>query len=154
MKRESAEQFNREVDGYRNALLFYARKSDWEEFKTKAGRLFDYVESVEYQELERRFSKIFNGILAVLALTIIVLFGVDFTVHPEWTRLKDAFILSSLAGGSFELYFFLNYRRYAGSRTFHYRKRREKFIHAIERDFRSYVLQLHREERRDMKIAA
>jgi hypothetical protein len=141
MKRELAEQFNREVDGYRNALLFYARKSDWEEFKTKAGRLFDYVESIEFSELERRFFKVFTPILAALGLAVLLLFGVDFEVHPEWMHLKNTFILSALATCSFEIYFYFDFRMYLGIKTSNYKKRRERFVRDIEQDFRSFALQ-------------
>lgn len=154
MKTESAERFSREVDSYRSALLFYARNSDWAEFKEKAGRFFDYVESIEFHELERKFYNIFNGILMALAIAVIVLFGVDFTVHREWSKLRDVFILAALAGGSFELYFFLNYRGYTDTRSFYYRKRREKFIRAIEQDFRSYILRIGQEDQPDMRMAA
>jgi hypothetical protein len=141
MKRELAEQFNQEVDNYRKALLFYARKCDWEEFKAKAGRLFDYVEAIEFSELERRFFTIFNPILAVLGLAVFALFGVDFEVHPEWLRLKDTFVLASIAASSFELYFFLDFRMYMDIKTSCYKKRRENFIRDIEQDFRGIALQ-------------
>jgi hypothetical protein len=141
MQRERAEQFNREVDNYRKALLYYARKCDWETFEAKAGRLFDYVESIEFMELERRFYKVFNLILAVLVLAVIGLITVDFGVHQELTRLKNVFILSMVAVSSFELYFYLNYRMYAGVKTQYSKKRRENFIRNIERDFRSYTAQ-------------
>jgi Na+/H+ antiporter NhaC len=142
MKKELAEQFSREVESYRKALLFYARKNDWEEFKTKAGRLFDYVESIEHVELERRFFSVFYVILAALVLTVIALFGINFGISPELMRLKNTVLLAALVVGSFELYFFINYRTYAATRTSIYTERRENFIRGIERDFRSFNLQL------------
>jgi hypothetical protein len=108
MKKELAEQFNQEVASYRNALLSCARTCDWEAFK--AGRLFDYVETVEFMELERRFFNIFNLLLSVLVLAVIGLFSVDFDVHQELMRLKNAFVTCAVAVSSFELYFFLDYR--------------------------------------------
>src|SRR5512142_975493 len=97
MKRELAERFNREVENHRKALLYYARKCDWETFKAKAGRLFDYVESVEFRELERRFYSIFNLILGFLVLAVIGLMMVDFQVHQELLRFKNTFVVSALA---------------------------------------------------------
>lgn len=144
MKRELAEQFNQEVDNYRKALLFYARKCDWETFKAKAGRMFDYVESVEFRELERRFFRVFNLILGILVLAVIGLFSVDFGVNQELMRLKNFFIVSALAVSSFELYFFIDYRMYINFKTFSFRKRREKFIRGIEQDFRRYAVQSER----------
>ncbi len=141
MKKELAERFNEEVDSYRNALLNCARKRDWETFKDKAGRLFDYVESIEFQELERRFFTIFSSILALLVLAVIALLSVDFQVHQELLRLKGAFILFALAASSFELYFFVNYRMYAEIKTTNYKKRRDHFIKNIEQDFRGYTAQ-------------
>jgi len=69
MKRELNERFNYEVDRYRKALLFYAKQCQWDTFKANAGRLFDYVESIEMSEIERRFfniSKIIVGQQAYL----------------------------------------------------------------------------------------
>ncbi len=144
MKKELAEQFNREVDGDRNALLSCARKCDWESFKAKAGKLFDYMESIEYSELERRFFTVFTPILIVLSLAIVALFGVDFDANPELQRLKQSFIAAAIAGSSFELYFFLDFRMYVDIKTSFYKKRREKFIRDIEQDFRGYTIQARR----------
>jgi hypothetical protein len=141
MRKELAELFNQEVEGYRKGLLYYARKRDWETFEEKAGRLFDFVESTEFRELERRFFTVFNLILAVLALAVIALVGVDFQVHQELLRLKSGFILSALAASSFELYFFIDYRMFIGIKNFSYKRRRENFIKGIEQDFRSYAVQ-------------
>lgn len=139
MKREFADQFNQEVDGYRKALLYYARQCDWEAFKARAGRLFDYVESVEFQELERRFFKTFNLVLAALVLAVIALCGVDFNAHQELLSLKNAFVLAAIGASSFELYFFFDYRMYCDIKTFCYKKRRENFIRNMEQDFRSFA---------------
>lgn len=141
MKKELAELFNKEVESYRNGLLYYARKRDWETFEDKAGRLFDYVESIEFRELERRFFTVFNLILAVLVLAVIMLFSVDFQVHTELLRLKGGFILSAVAVSSFELYFYIDYRMFIGIKTFSYKRRRENFIKGIEQDFQSYAVQ-------------
>ncbi len=144
MKRELAEQFNREVETYRKALLFYARKCDWEEFKAKAGRLFDYVESVELSETERRFSMVFNSLLAVLGLAVLALFGVDFSAHTGLQGMKQVFILTSIAGSTFELYFYLDFRIYREARTSFYGRRRAKFIRGLEQDFQTYAVQAER----------
>jgi hypothetical protein len=144
MKRELAERFNQEVENHRKALLYYARNCDWETFEAKAGRLFDYVESIEFQELERRFFTVFNMILAVLAVGVIALLTVNFEAHQDLLRLKHAFILSALAVSSFELYFFLDYRIYIHVKSYSFKKRRENFIRNIERDFRSYSAQSER----------
>ena len=141
MKKERAEKFSREVESYRKALLFCAKACDWEEFKAKAGRLFDYVETVERVELERRFFTVFSVILAALVLTVIALFSVNFEVSPESMRLKNTVLFIAIAASTFELYFFINYRTYAGTRTSLYKERREKFIKNIEQDFRSFALQ-------------
>lgn len=145
MERELAEQFNREVETYRKALLFYARKCDWEEFKAKAGRLFDYVESIEFSELERRFFHAFTLLLAVLGLAVIALFSMDVTLYPGLLlRLKNTLVLAALGASSFELYFYINYRMYVGQRRLYSKKRREKFIREIEQDFQAYAVQAER----------
>jgi hypothetical protein len=141
MKRRLEKQFNHDVENYRKALLYHARTSDWETFKAKAGRMFDYVEAIEYSELERRFFKNFNAILVVLIVMVVSLFNIDFAVTPELMRLKNAFVLVGLGMSSFELYFYVDYRIYMRVKTVHYSERRERFIKNIESDFRSYVLQ-------------
>jgi hypothetical protein len=144
MRTGMEKQFNQEVENYRKALLYHARISDWETFKAKAGKMFDYVEAIEYSELERRFFTNFNVILAVLAAIVVALFMVDFAVTPELLRLKNTMILASLGASSFELYFYLDYKIYMKVKVRHYTDRREKFIRNIEKDFRSYVLQAER----------
>ena len=138
MKKELAEIFNRDVEIFRSGLLYYARKCDWATFQKKAGMMFDYVESIEFRELERRFYMVFNLILAILVLGVIALFSVDFQAHQQLLRLKSGFILSSVAVSSFELYFYIDYRLFIGMKTFSYKKRRENFIKGIEQDFRHY----------------
>ena len=144
MKKGLEQQFNNEVENYRKALLYHARISDWETFKAKAGKMFDYVEAIEYSELERRFFTHFNVILVVLAVIVLALFKVDFAVTPALLRLKNAMVLAGLGISSFELYFYLDYKIYVRVKTVHYRERREKFIRNIEKDFQSYVFQAER----------
>jgi len=137
VRREHAEQFSREMEEYRRALLHYAGASEWDEFKARAGRLFDYVESIEFSEIERRFFHVFSAILAFLILVVMVLFNYDFASNAELLRLKNAFILVALGASSFELYFYLNYRLYMGARTANSRRRREVFIREMIQDFRT-----------------
>ncbi|HYA89023.1 MAG TPA: hypothetical protein VEI57_18445 [Nitrospirota bacterium] len=141
MKKGLAELFNKEVESYRSWLLYYARKCDWETFEEKAGRMFDFVESIEIKELERRFYLVFNLILAALVMGVVLLFCVDYQAHQELLRLKSSFILFAVAVSSFELYFFIDYRMFIGSKTFTYKQRREKFIKGIEKDFRRYAIE-------------
>ena len=139
MKKEHAEQFNRDIEQYRTALLYYARACDWENFKERAGRLFDYVEAVEYREVERRFYRIFNMILGFLVLTVIGIMTVDFSAYEGLINLKQKFLLSALAVGSYEVYIFRNYRKYAEVKSVQYDTRRRNFIQGIEQDFRGYA---------------
>ncbi len=141
MTKEWRVQFNQNVENYRRILLYHARISDWENFKAKAGRMFDYLESIEYSQLERRFFKHFNVVLAVLVAIAVALFKVDFDVAPELLRIKNLMVLGGLGIGSFELFFYINYRTYVRVRTVNYAQRRERFIRNIEQDFRSYVVQ-------------
>ena len=144
MKRQLAERFNHEVENHRKALIYYARKCDWETFQAKAGRLFDYVESIEFRELERRFYSVFSLVLGFLVLAVIGLVTVDFQMYQELPRLKTAFVMSAIAVSSFELYFYVDYRMYIDVKTRCYRKRRETFIREIERDFRGFAVQKER----------
>ena len=141
MKRGLEKQFNQDVEHYRKALLYHARIRDWETFKAKAGRLFDYVEAIEYSELERRFFKNFNVILVMLIVIIVVLFSINMGATPELMQLKNAIVLVGLGMSSFEVYFYVDYKIYIKVKTVHYAERRERFIRNIESDFRSSVLQ-------------
>jgi hypothetical protein len=140
MKRELKKQFNQDVENYRKAFLYHARIRDWETFKTKTGRMFDYVEAIERSELERRFFKNFNVILVMLSVIVIALFNIHVGVTPELMRLKNAFVMVGLWMSSFEVYFYVDYRIYMRVKTVHYAERRERFIRKIESDFRSRVL--------------
>ena len=141
MTRELARQFNEEVEQYRRSLVYFARKREWDEFKQRAGGLFDYVEEVEATERERRFFSVFNTILALLAVSVVVLFSMDPGVHPEWPQYRNALIPACLAASGFELYFFLNFRWYAEMRKAGFQRRRQRFIRNIEQDFRSFTVQ-------------
>jgi hypothetical protein len=136
------QQFNQEVENYRKALLYHARTCDWETFKAKAGKMFDYVEAIEYSELERRFFTNFNVILAVLVVIIAALFKVDFAVTPELVRLKNIMVLAGLGVSSFEPYFYPDYKIHEGQ-TVHYSERRENRV-KYRKDFRNYVVQSER----------
>ena len=59
MDKRMADTFNGEVEAYRRALIYFARKCDWVEFKARAGRLFDYLELVEAVVRERKFFRVF-----------------------------------------------------------------------------------------------
>ena len=144
MRKGLEKQFNEEVENYRKALLYHAQISDWETFKAKAGKMFDYVEAIEYAELERRFFTNFNVILIALIAIVVALIKVDFAVTPELLRLKNTMVLTGLGVSSFELYFYINYKIYMRAKAVYYPERREKFIRTIEKDFRAYVLQAER----------
>jgi hypothetical protein len=144
MRKGLEKQFNEEVETYRKALLYHARTSDWETFKARAGKMFDYVEAIEYSELERRFFTNFNVVLTFLIAIVVALFMVDFAVTPELLRLKNSMVLTGIGASSFELYFYLDYKIYIRVKTERYPQRREKFIRNIENDFRTYVLQAER----------
>ncbi len=140
MKYEQAQRFNQEVEAYRRALLWSARTSNWEAFKSKAAKLFDYVESVEHIELEKRFFSIFYAVLGLLVLVVIALAGVNFEISPDLIKLKNTVIVAALATSGFELYFFLNYQWYLSARISIYQERRERFVRAIESDFRGFAI--------------
>ena len=141
MKQELKKQFNHEVETYRKSLLYYAKKADWATFEAKAGRMFDYMESIEFQELERRFFTTFNLILGALILAVAGFLSMDFEVHQELQQMRGSFLFCALAVCSFELYFYLDYRIYMNIKTTYYPQRRSRFIQGIEADFRSYTSQ-------------
>ncbi len=139
MTRELAKQFNSDVEQYRRSLLYFAGHCNWEEFKVRAGRLFEYVERIEASERERRFYTVFFCILGALGLGIVILLGIDPWVLAGPDQRQTLFVIA-LAGCGFELFFYLNFRRYAEVRMAGFRRRREMFIRNIERDFRSFAI--------------
>lgn len=136
MDNELYKRFNEEVNRYKNSLLFYAKKCEWETFKVNAGRLFDYVESIETSVIEKKFIRITKMILAVLFFIVVLIFKMNPDMYPELARVKELMILMAIAGCCFEVYFFYNFRTYMRSKTVFYKKRRERFIRDIERDFK------------------
>ena len=141
MKKEHAEQFNQEVDRYRTALLTAARISDWGAFKTRAGKLFDYIETVESSERERKFFSVFNAFLSVLVAVVVMLLAMDFIATTAALEVRRTCILMALAGSGFELFFFVDFRLYNEARKSDYARRRQRFILGIEQDFRSLACQ-------------
>lgn len=131
------EAFNEEIEKYRRILMSSAKKGEWNTFKVNAGRLFDYVESIEMAVLEKKFLRISRVIMFVLFLSLILILRMGFDIQEEIMRLRKLVILTAFGGSSFQLYFFLNFRWYLDHKTACYRRRRERFIKNIEQDFRS-----------------
>jgi hypothetical protein len=140
MKADMHQKFNDEITRYKNSLLFYARKCDWETFKVNPGRLFDYVESIEMSEIERRFLNISKIVVLILFTAVVVIFKMNPDLFPQAERIKELLTLSAISGCCFEIYFFFNFTKYMQGRTAYYKKRREKFIRTIENDFRNFSL--------------
>ena len=136
MKKELFESFNAEVERYRKALLFYAKTSEWETFKKKAESLFDYIESIEISEVQRRFYLIFSLIFASLACMVILIFSIHFQVNAQLLQYRTPALLFAASIGCFEMYFYANFRYYMQVKAKFYEKRKERFILDIEHDFR------------------
>ena len=140
MKREIHNKFNEEVNRYRKALLFHAKKCDWGTFKLNAGRLFDYVEAIEMSEIERRFFAITKGVVAILFFMVLFIVKMNPHLYPQLERLNELMTIAAVAVCCFEVYFFYNFRIYMTTKTALYNKRRETFIRDIEQDFREMAL--------------
>ncbi len=140
MNRTVHKTFNKEVSRYKNSLLFYAKQCDWETFKSKAGSLFDYIESVEIREIERKFFKIFKIILSVLFFAVFFIISVNPDANPELSRVKEIMIIAALAGCCYELYLFISFRFFMKHKKHFYTKRRERFIINIQGDFRDIIV--------------
>ncbi len=141
MEKELAEKFNDVVERYRQALLHYARQCDWDMFKTKAGSLFDYVEVIELSEIERRFFRVFKSVLVVLVLAVAAIVNMDITVRPDLQRLRYTVIVLGIAGSCFEVYFFLTFRWFMVAKSLYHKKRKDRFIRNMEKDFRDFIAQ-------------
>ena len=142
MNKEFNNKFNEEINRYKKALLFYSRKCDWDTFKDNAGRLFDYCESIEASAIEKKFFKITKMIVAALIFMVIIIVKMNPDMYPRLARVNELMTLIAIATCCFEVYFFYNFRMYMKGKTIYYKKRREKFIRNIERDFKESSAQL------------
>lgn len=140
MDKELSIKFNEEVHRYRNALLFHAKQSEWDIFKSNAGSLFDYIESIEMSEFKRRFVRVMKILSVVLLFMVAVIWQI--TVYPELEKVKDVILLLSIAGCCFGVYFFFNFRIYLKSKVKLYEKRKQKFIREVENDFREMTVSI------------
>jgi hypothetical protein len=136
VKKEQAARFSEEMEQYRRALSHFALQGDWAAFRSRAGSLFDYVETVETAERERRFFLLFGAVLAVLIAAVVAIVGIEPGVHPKWPHYRNLLVLMSALGSSFEVYFFINFRLYTDERMLCCKQRREVFLQGIESDFR------------------
>jgi hypothetical protein len=137
MEKRLNEAFNQEVENYRRILLNCAGKNEWNSFTVSAGKLFDYVESIEMAVLEKKFFRISGVVMCILFLSVALIVGMSFDIKEEIIRIRKLMILAALMGSSFQLYFFVNFWRYMGQKMTYYERRRERFIKNIEQDFRS-----------------
>lgn len=140
MDQEFANRINEEVERYKNALLRDAKESEWQSFKSKAGKLFDYLEAIELSEIQRKFSRMFKVIFVVLVMIIVIILKMNGEAYPALLRFKNSMVITAIAGSCFELYFFLDFRLYV-ERMSWYKQRREQFIRDIEEDFKEIIVQ-------------
>lgn len=129
--------FNEEVNKYRNLLLSCARKSEWSSFKANAGKLFDYIESIEMLVLKKKFFRISKVIMIALVFVVAAVCLMDPAMQCEIPRIRELLILAGIMGCCFQLYFFLNFRTYIERKMTSYKLRRESFIRSIEADFKT-----------------
>lgn len=137
MNDETNRKFNEEITRYKNTLLFYAKKCEWDTFKINAGKLFDYCESFEARAVQNEFFKISKIVVAGLFFMLLVIIKIDPDVYPGFARAKELLTLIAIAGCCFEVYFFFNFRTYMQGKTLYYKKRRDKFIRNILMDFQN-----------------
>jgi hypothetical protein len=139
MRRDMYTAFNAEINRYRDALYYYAQRNEWQTFKANAGKLFDYCETVEASEIERRFIRIFWIIIGVVITGLFLMIRIEPGTLPGFQNVKRLIFFMTFAGSCFDLYFYLNFRVYMNQKIVHYKKRKEHFIIAIEEDFRTDV---------------
>ncbi len=141
MEKELHAAFNEEVNRYRNILLYCARRKEWETFKLNAGKLFDYVESIEMSETQKRFLRVFAIVMAVLFCVAALILGFDPAPYGEEViKVRQLMTVMAILGCCFELFFFASFRHYMENKTVSYKKRRSLFISIIERDFNEICL--------------
>lgn len=140
MRKEMNDKINEEVVRYKKALIFYAKQCEWDTFKVKAGKLFDYLEYIEMSEFERKFFNISKIIAAVLIFMVLLIIKINPGAYPGLVKVKELMILLAIGGCCFEVHFLFNFRMYKKGKTIYYKKRRERFIRDIERDFRDIII--------------
>ncbi|MBI5739827.1 MAG: hypothetical protein HZA16_03815 [Nitrospirae bacterium] len=142
MNEEFNQRFSEEVNRYKNALLFCAKQCEWETFKVNAGRLFDYVESIEMSETERRFFNISKIVVFILCIVVLFILKMNLIIiSPAIARIRELITIAAVGIGCFEMYFFFNFRMYMKAKKSFYKKRRERFISDIEKDFKDIITQ-------------
>ncbi len=147
MQKELADRFNDNVERYRLALLEHASKREWDRFKTKAGNLFDYVEVVEVSEIERRFFRIFKSVLIVLVAVFGAIANMNTAVHPDLQQVRYSITVLAIAGICFEVYSYMTFRSFMIAKSLYRKKRKERFVRGIERDFREIAFDSRQVER-------
>src|SRR5512147_145093 len=128
MERSLEKAFNEEVNKYRTILLSCAKKSEWNTFKMNAGKLFDYVESIEMSVLEKKFYSVSSVIMGLLVIVVVAVWKINPAIHYEIQRVRELMIMAGIGGCSYQFYFFLNFRMYMGGKMTYYKYRRERFI--------------------------
>jgi len=128
MDQEFANRINEEIERYKNALLNDARENEWQGFKSKAGKHFDYLEGIELSEIQRKFSRMFKIILVVLVMIIVIILKMNGEAYPALLRFKDSMVITAIAGSCFEPYFFMDFRLYVEHKISWY-KHKEGTIH-------------------------
>lgn len=140
MTKEIDRKINEQVTRYKNSLAFYAKICEWDVFADNAGKLFDYLESVEMSEFESKFFSISKVVATVLVLAVLFIIKFSAAAYPELLRFKEVLILFAIGGCCFEVYFLYNFRMYKKGKTIYYAKRRGRFIQDIKRDFREVII--------------
>lgn len=140
MKEELRNAFNENVHRYRNTLLYCAKKCDWDTFKLIAGRLFDYIETVERAELRRRFFRSSGFVVAVMFCMVVFILALHPNVSPEIERLKRLIFFAALGAGGFEFFFYMNFHEYMKRKAALYKLRKDYFVRGVEKDFRDMCL--------------
>jgi hypothetical protein len=146
MEKKLADRFNDNVERYRLMLLDHARTREWEKFKIKAGNLFDYVEVVEVSEIERKFFRIFSSVLVVLVAVIAAIVNMDTTINPDLQQVRYSITVLAVAGICFELYSYMTFRSFMMAKSIYRKKRKERFIRGIEKDFRELAFSARQSE--------
>ena len=101
----------------------------------RAWSLLDFQSRESHPKTQESIFRITKIIVAVVFFMVILVVKMNPNTYPELARVNEIMTVTAIATSCFEVFFLFNYRMYMKGKLSCYRKRRERFIANIQRDF-------------------